>query len=207
MRGRLILIEGLDRLGKSTQAEILASKLNGHLVKFPDRLTKIGHLLNQYLTDPEFELPDESAHLLFSANRWEVAPEIRSRLAAGQHVILDRYVYSGVAYSLAKDSLNNADWLFAPDRGLPKPDITLFLLLSLQEISERKGWGEERYEKEAFQKKVKLCFLDILRPEDDASVQIVAVDGLLVDQTRVKIWESVQRLGCDTTTDAAVRAL
>ena len=54
--------------------------------------------------------------------------------------------------------MNNIDWLLSPDKGLPKPDLTLFLTLDLEEISKRKDGGDERYELQQFQAKVKQCF-------------------------------------------------
>ena len=53
-RGMLIVFEGNDRVGKSTQAKKLVEwfKTNGKLaqfVQFPDRSTPIGSLINQYL--------------------------------------------------------------------------------------------------------------------------------------------------------------
>lgn len=44
-------------------------------------------------------------HLLFSANRWERAKNIIKTLEAGVTVIVDRYCYSGVAFSAAKGKL------------------------------------------------------------------------------------------------------
>lgn len=187
-RGNLILIEGLDRSGKSTQAEILAQRLNAKLFRFPDRLTPIGKLINEYLTNPQSSLSDEAAHLLFSANRWEVANEILLTLQEGTHVMLDRYVYSGVAYSLSKPNLRSKEWLYAPEIGLPKPDLTLFLTIPLEELASRKGWGEERYEKESFQAKVRLNFDLVLQANHDASVLTVDVGRLLIEESTKKLF-------------------
>lgn len=48
------------------------------------------------------ELSDEAIHLLFSANRWERANNIMKLLEAGTTLIVDRYCYSGVAFSASK---------------------------------------------------------------------------------------------------------
>ncbi|ODV69745.1 thymidylate kinase [Hyphopichia burtonii NRRL Y-1933] len=191
MRGKLILIEGLDRSGKSTQAALLNQRIaNSHLIKFPERSTPIGQIINKYLTDSSYDLSDQSAHLLFSANRWELAKDIISKLNNGEFVILDRYIYSGIAYSLAKSKVSNSsnemndyNWLYSPDKGLPKPDITLFLTLDLQELSNRKGWGEERYELKEFQIQVKSCFEKILPP----NVNIINVNNLSIEQVEAEI--------------------
>lgn len=200
-RGQLILIEGLDRSGKSTQSGILLKRLSdGKLVKFPDRSTKVGSIINEYLTNPDLQLSDQTAHLLFSANRWELATSIVEDLNKGHFVVMDRYIYSGIAYSLAKlknspDSapeMTSVEWLYSPDKGLPKPDLTIFLTLSLKELSNRKGWGEERYEKENFQRSVKSCFLKVLNVESDKSVEIIDVNSLDIDQVSQKIWNVIE---------------
>ncbi|EER33043.1 hypothetical protein CTRG_03468 [Candida tropicalis MYA-3404] len=205
-RGQLILIEGLDRSGKSTQASILASKFtSSQLIKFPDRSTPIGKLINEYLTNKSFSLNDQSAHLLFSANRWELNQQIQELLNKGYFVILDRYIYSGIAYTLAKNEINDesissgknskqlgdVDWLLAPDKGLPKPDLTLFLTLDLEEISKRKGWGDERYELQQFQAKVKDCFLQVLDTKDP-SICIVDVGEKNIDQVSKQLWDIIE---------------
>ncbi|XP_025934333.1 thymidylate kinase isoform X2 [Apteryx rowi] len=74
-RGALIVLEGVDRAGKSTQGRRLVEALRvaGHradLLCFPERTTEIGRLISSYL-EKEKNLEDHAVHLLFSANRWE----------------------------------------------------------------------------------------------------------------------------------------
>lgn len=104
--GRVIVIEGLDHTGKSTQCELLADQLEqlGHCVnriKFPARDTAIGRIIDDYLKQTR-ELDDHAIHLLFAANRWELATEIKKSRESGEFVIIDRYTYSGIAFSAAK---------------------------------------------------------------------------------------------------------
>ncbi|RKP29893.1 P-loop containing nucleoside triphosphate hydrolase protein [Metschnikowia bicuspidata] len=180
MRGRLFLFEGLDRTGKSTQAQLLADELQGRLYMFPDRSTPIGEAINRFLTDLSFDLSDESVHLLFSANRWERASEIERLLSGGTHVVMDRYVYSGIAYSLAKDNACDATWLCSPRVGM-------------EELRTRDGWGSERYEKEQFQIRVKECFFRVLRADTDTSIEIVDVNGLGISEAQDALWAIVER--------------
>lgn len=200
-RGRLILIEGLDRSGKSSQAKILEERLRkSKLVKFPERSTKVGAIINEYLTRSDFQLSDQTAHLLFSANRWELSSQILEWLHEGFFVVLDRYIYSGVAYSLAKlraglstsPEMCDVNWLFGPDRGLPEPDATIFLTLPIEVLCERKGWGEERYEDKVFQQMVKECYIQLLHSRHDPSIFIVDVESLGIDEVATKIWEILQ---------------
>lgn len=74
-RGALIVLEGLDRCGKTSQSSRLVSYLEslGHsaeLWRFPDRTTNVGQMISAYLSN-QSELDDHTIHLLFSANRWE----------------------------------------------------------------------------------------------------------------------------------------
>ncbi|KAK3023587.1 hypothetical protein RJ639_044047 [Escallonia herrerae] len=74
-RGALIVLEGLDRSGKTSQSTRLHSFLDGlgysvESWRFPDRNTGVGQMISSYLAN-ESQLDDRAIHLLFSANRWE----------------------------------------------------------------------------------------------------------------------------------------
>ena len=105
-RGALIVFEGLDRIGKTTQSRLLTKRLAERQIpakymRFPDRTTATGRVLDAYLRH-ETDLSDEAVHLLFSANRWEARAAILKYLERGVTVVLDRYSLSGVVYSVAK---------------------------------------------------------------------------------------------------------
>lgn len=149
-RGAFILLEGVDRCGKTTQCSLLLKHLLSLSIaavafRFPDRSTSVGQLIDGYLRSGK-DIDDRSVHLLFSANRWEAAPKLAQELANGNTVVCDRYAYSGVAFSSAKtkeDRITDGedlsiDWCKAPDVGLPAPDMVIFLDLS-QEESEKRG--------------------------------------------------------------------
>ncbi|KAK7789177.1 hypothetical protein R5R35_006797 [Gryllus longicercus] len=167
-RGALIVLEGCDRVGKTTQASKLLEKLQHRgiptqLLKFPDRSTSTGQIINSYLTR-KMDLPDKTVHLLFSANRWESEPQMKKLLNSGVTLIVDRYSHSGVAFSAAKNEMS-IHWCYQPEIGLPKPDLVLFLTLNETAISKRSGFGDERYENSEFLKKVASNFQ---RLKDDA---------------------------------------
>ncbi|PKI84182.1 dTMP kinase [Malassezia vespertilionis] len=154
-RGALIVVEGLDRAGKTTQVVRLCEMLQAELIKFPDRTTQVGTMINAYLTE-QSEISDEAIHLLFSANRWEVIPFLLRTLNEGKTVVCDRYAFSGIAYSCAKGL--DFSWCLGPDVGLPMPDATLFLDLDNNTAAQRGAYGEERYERAEFQEKVRQSF-------------------------------------------------
>jgi dTMP kinase len=109
-------------------------------MQFPDRTTLVGGLINQYLQSKS-ELDDRAIYLLFSSNRWELAPTLQQHLEEGTMVVCDRYAYSlqwsGV---LAKPSLSNKlSWFRACHLGLPAPDAVIFLDLTQEEAEQRGG--------------------------------------------------------------------
>lgn len=179
-RGALIILEGCDRVGKSTHSKLLvqALKEEGHeaeVLQFPDRSTMIGSVINKYL-EGSADLDDHAIHLLFSANRWEVVPKMLKSLNNGISLIVDRYAYSGVAFSAAKKGMN-LEWCKQSDVGLPKPDLVLYLELPPGTNTSRSGFGDERYENEEFQKKVKHVYSSL----KDDSWKVVNADQNIQD--------------------------
>ncbi|CAG8558040.1 8241_t:CDS:2 [Ambispora leptoticha] len=129
------------------------------LWKFPDRTTLIGKMIDAYLKKTK-DLDDHVVHLLFSANRWECMNVIKNILMSGTTLVVDRYAYSGAAFSAAKKDLD-INWCKSPDIGLLTPDIVFFMDLEPEEAVKRGGYGKERYENLEFQKKVRKVFLDL----------------------------------------------
>jgi dTMP kinase len=74
----------------------------------------------------------------------------------GVTLVLDRYIYSGAAFSIIKGL--DASWCHACDFGLPAPDLVLFLDLEEEVAAQRGGYGEERYEKAETQRRVRSAF-------------------------------------------------
>ncbi|MCJ1310716.1 Thymidylate kinase [Agyrium rufum] len=202
MRGALIVIEGLDRAGKSTQCERLCARLEkeGKQVKrmrFPDRTTAIGTSINAYLQG-QSQIEDHAIHLLFSANRWEASTSMRADIAAGINLVVDRYYYSGIVYSAAKRNLSlDLTWALRPDVGLPRPDLCVFLGIGPEEAAKRGGFGEERYEEAEMQKGVREMFGKLLEEVERVGGQeekVEAVDaGKGLDEVEAEIWKVVKR--------------
>lgn len=140
----LVVLEGLDGAGKSTQVKKLRTYLESlfgslEYVHFPRYDAPVyGDLISRFLRG-DFG-SNESVHpqlvaLLFAEDRHGAAPQMRKILAAGGHILLDRYVYSNIAYQCAKlndpdEAEKLRDWVFNTEYGdfeLPKPDLNIFL--------------------------------------------------------------------------------
>uniref|UniRef100_UPI0037E776C7 thymidylate kinase n=1 Tax=Semicossyphus pulcher TaxID=241346 RepID=UPI0037E776C7 len=176
-RGALIVLEGVDKAGKTTQCKKLVQALQQsgrpvEMMRFPDRTTTIGQLISAYL-EKKSDLEDHTVHLLFSANRWELVPLMKKKLEQGTTLVVDRYAFSGVAFTSAKPGFS-LEWCRNPDVGLPKPDLVMFLQLSLGEAALRGQYGEERYETSAFQKTVQQKFEHLMK---DPSVNWQVIDA------------------------------
>lgn len=176
-RGALIVLEGVDKAGKTTQCKKLVQTLqqNGReaeMMRFPDRTTTIGQLISAYL-EKKSDLEDHTVHLLFSANRWELVPLMKKKLEQGTTLVVDRYAFSGVAFTSAKPGFS-LDWCMQPDVGLPKPDLVMFLQLNPAEAALRGQFGEERYENKTFQRTVQQRFEELMK---DSSINWQVIDA------------------------------
>jgi dTMP kinase len=128
-KGRIVVIEGMDKAGKTTQSRVLVSALRnkGKLcasLDFPDYSTPIGREIKSFL-DGKRDYPDETKLMLLSANRWERKETIDRMLSNGTILVMNRYYHSNLAYGLSKNL--ELDWLMTLDRGLPKEDLCIVL--------------------------------------------------------------------------------
>lgn len=181
-RGSLIVFEGLDRSGKTTQCTLLRNRLQEEgqsavILSFPDRTTTTGQLLDSYLRK-ETTLPVRTAHLLFMANRWEKAQTIRQLVASGTTVIVDRYYYSGCVYAAAQDNSLTLAACRQLEIGLPRPDICIFLDVPPTCAEGRPGFGGELPEELAIQERARDLFAELLTypAEQEDSVLIEGRD-------------------------------
>ena len=150
----LVVLEGLDGAGKSTQVALLKEYLesvtgNLEYIHFPRYDAPVyGELISRFLRG-DFGT-NETVHpqlvaLLFAEDRHGAAPGIRRVLAGGGTVLLDRYVYSNIAYQCAKlaDPGEREDlweWILNTEFGefdLPRPDLNIFLDVPIGFVEER----------------------------------------------------------------------
>ncbi len=141
---KFIVIEGLDGAGKSTQIKLLskefaAHNLNFFYLHFPRTDSPVfGELVARFLRGEFGKNEDVNPYLvalIYAGDRNDAAALINKHLNSGDYVIVDRYVYSNIAYQCAK--LSNYDsrkklmeWILNLEYNyynIPQPDISLFL--------------------------------------------------------------------------------
>jgi dTMP kinase len=152
-KGKIIVIEGLDKAGKRTQSRLLIDdlKLLGKIcviMDFPDYATHIGAEIKAFL-DGKRDYPTELTHILLSANRWEKKKEIESMMDNGTVLILNRYYQSNLVYGMSNGL--NINWLLNLDKGLPKEDLVIVL-----EVNPKTSYQRAVEHLDAFEKDQKL---------------------------------------------------
>jgi len=151
MPHRLIVLEGLDRSGKTTVSTILEHRLQScTVIRFPNRSNETGRLLDRFL-QRRMELTPKMTHLLYSANRYEEEENIKRMLEKGD-VVCDRYWLSGAVYSAAKGL--DFEWCRATDKLLRRADFTFFIDISAERTSQRMEFGNEVHDSVEFQRRV-----------------------------------------------------
>jgi dTMP kinase len=148
-RGRLIVFEGGEGSGKSTQARRLAERLGAVLTREPGGTTT-GARLRELLLDPASgEIDQRAEALLMAADRAQhVAELVRPALESGRHVVSDRFIGSTLAYQGHGRGLD-VEWLrtlsrFATD-GLDA-DLVILLDLDPQVAEARRTDAPDRLE-------------------------------------------------------------
>lgn len=196
--GRLVVFEGLDGCGKSTQVARLAESLQ-----------KGGHdpLVTREPTDGEYgrriramahgDAPpvarEEELRWFVEDRREHVAGTVSPALAAGRHVLCDRYFLSTAAYQGAR-GLDATRILAQSEAEFPIPDLVLLLELdveaALARVRTRGARVEGAFEARDRLERVARIFASIERPylvRIDASGSPEAVEVAIADQVRDRL--------------------
>lgn len=211
-RGRLIVLEGGDGVGKSTQLPLVAEALRArgvivHTIREPGQ-TQVGTQVRALLLHPDSIISPSTEALLFLSARAQVVAEvIAPALARGEWVVADRFFVSTYAYQIAGHGLD--DSLVRAANALATagtvPDLTLLLTLPKQTAADRRtarGQSDrlERYG-EAFDARVAAAYAASTTREWQAThpecgpIVRVAADGDVVAITRRLLATVVEHIG------------
>jgi dTMP kinase len=173
-RGRLLVFEGAEGAGKTTQVERLAARLAAAGVpceryREPGG-TPLGDAVRALVLTPGGEVAPRAEALLFMAARAQLAARLRERLAGGVTVLLDRFFLSTYAYQIAGRGLPAAE-VRAANRlatdGLV-PDLTVLLAadpaVARARMVARGGLDRMEQEDAAFHARVADAFLAAADP-------------------------------------------
>lgn len=167
---RFLVVEGLDGSGKSTQVDLLRKYLESKAIKYKylhfPRLEEgvYGQLIARFLRGEMGAIEHVDPYLvalLFAGDRKDAAPTLMNWINEDYLVLVDRYVYSNIAFQCAKLSEENeqellAEWILELEfvhHQLPMPDKNIFLDVPFdftrQSLTEQREGKDRRYLKGA----------------------------------------------------------
>ncbi|MDB4906202.1 MAG: Thymidylate kinase [Gemmatimonadetes bacterium] len=173
---RLIVFEGAEGVGKSTQLARLAERLGGPdhvvMVREPGG-TPLGNEVRRLVLDVvTMDVVPRAEALLFMASRAQLVDRvIKPAMADGKWVLMDRYFLSTYAYQVAGRGLSEADVRQANGfaTGGLVPGVTLLLSLPVGEGLDRADARgvRDRMERadDAFHARVTRAFESFVAPE------------------------------------------
>jgi dTMP kinase len=197
---KLLVIEGVDGAGKSTQIKLLrdffsAKGYNCEYLHFPRTETPyFGELIARFLRGEFGSLNEVDPYLvamLYAGDRKDASETIGKWLTEGKIVLLDRYTYSNIAYQCAKlqESLSQdklMQWILSLEFqhfGIPKPDLNIFLdvpfAFTEKNLAKARTGDDRNYlngnrdiheESMAFQKKVRDLYLRVSETDQHLAV-------------------------------------
>jgi dTMP kinase len=186
VKGRLIVLEGLDGAGTTTQVKRLVAHLNSHDVRAHATREPsdgpIGGLLRQMLTGghaiPGHKLSQSTFGLLFAADRLDhLQREVEPQLAAGVVVVSDRWYHSSLAY---QGTGAERDWIATLNARARRPDLTIFLEVRPEVAAKRRvdaGRVQELFEDLRMQEEVAAGYQATIAELRAQGERIESIDG------------------------------
>jgi len=212
---KLIVIEGIDGAGKSTQIALLKDYLTnrGYITEFmhfPRTASPyFGELIARFLRGEFGSLKEVDPYLvamLYAGDRKDAAEEIANWIRQGKIVILDRYTYSNIAYQCAKLIEKRAQddllrWILNLEFShfaIPRPDLNIFLDVPLafteKKLSDARTGDDRSYlsgmkdiheESMDFQRKVRDVYLMLSRTDSLLEVVDCSKNGEMLPPERI----------------------
>ena len=202
-RGLLVVIEGIDGAGTTTQTHRLVDALDSdgfdaHRTREPSD-GPVGRLLREFLAGAHAPTDATTLSLLFAADRADhIQREVAPALERGAIVVSDRWYHSSLAY---QGTGEERQWIAELNRRARKPDLTIFIEVAPEVAAQRRAAAdrsEEIFDALATQKRVAAGYravIDTLRPTE----RIEIVDGgRPIDEITAAI-EALVRALCQTT--------
>lgn len=204
LSGKFIVFEGIDGSGKTTQIELLKSKLqsigqNVHMTTEPtDR--SVGKLIRQILRK-EINASEETLAALFVADRLDHIQNeddgMAAKLEEEIHVISDRYYWSSYAYHGLSMPIAKVVEMNDICHQLLKPDLTIYLDLTADESMKRitqRNEAQEKFEKlELLQSIRQNYFIAFERYSKNARIEVINANQN-IESVAEEVWTLVAPL-------------
>lgn len=182
---RLVVIEGLDGAGTTTQARLVVEALRqrgtaAHLTREPSD-GPVGRLIREMLTGQHSidgqPLSQTTFSLLFAADRLDhLQREVEPALARGEVVVSDRWYHSSLAY---QGTAADRAWIDLLNQRARRPDLTILLRVRAETAARRRlaaGRAQELFEDLAMQERVAAGYDQVFAALTDRE-PVVVLDG------------------------------
>jgi dTMP kinase len=184
---RLLVLEGLDGAGTTTQARRLVEHLRAggrlaHLTREPSD-GPIGRLIRELLVGQHAleggeRIAQSTFGLLFAADRMDhLQREVVPQLTAGATVVSDRWYHSSLAY---QGTGADRDWIATLNARARRPDLTIFLEVRPEVAAQRRvaaGRVQELFEDLRMQEEVAAGYRATIAELTAAGERIETIDG------------------------------
>jgi dTMP kinase len=190
--GKLLVLEGIDGAGTTTQARRLVAALAArghvaHLTREPSD-GPIGRLLRDFLGGQHAPVDATTMALLFAADRADhLAREVEPALARGALVVSDRWYHSSLAYQGADEE---RDWILELNARARRPDLTILLDVEPELAAARRaaeGRREELYDRLEMQRRVAAGYREVARRLGDRERIAILDGGRAIDEVAAEI--------------------
>ena len=183
---RLLVLEGLDGAGTTTQARRLVEHIRAHggqahLTREPSD-GPVGRLIREMLVGqhaiPGLAIAQSTFGLLFAADRMDhLQREVEPQLAAGATVVSDRWYHSSLAY---QGTGADRDWIAALNARARRPELTIFLEVRPEVAAQRRvaaGRVQELFEDVRMQEEVAAGYRATIAELTAQGERIESIDG------------------------------
>lgn len=190
----LIVLEGIDGCGKSTQVSLLVDKLRSISIDTlqlreptdgPHGL-RLRSILNEEIQAEHAEI----LSLFVKDRKQHVSEKIEPALNSGKTVVMDRYYYSTMAYQSASGF--SMEKIRTDNSFAPVPDLVLILDIPAEDGVKRvlKDGSTDRFEKVDFLNRVREQYLKL---KDESNVQLIDA-SLDVQEVHANIWSFIENI-------------
>ena len=190
----LIVLEGIDGCGKSTQVSLLVDKLRSigiDTLKLREPTDGPHGLRLRSILNEEIQAEhDEILDLFVKDRKQHVSEKIEPALNNGKTVVMDRYYYSTMAYQSASGF--SMEKIRADNSFAPVPTLVLILDISAEDGVKRvlKEGNADRFEKEDFLNRVREQYLKL---KNESNIEFIDA-SLEVQEVHANIWSFVENL-------------
>jgi dTMP kinase len=202
MKGKLIVIEGIDGAGCGTQTELLKERLNEKLsqpvlhIRYPNYNNPMGVTIHKFLHE-ELQLSPDMQFFIYSLDMLKDMREIKKALEEGRIVLADRYFTSTLAYQCSQGFPIDKALKFADLFDFVKPDLVIYLKVSAETAMKRKI--KEKSDLDMFEKDLELKKRVSKKYEELASKNIFGKWAIVdaeksIDEVASEIEEIVKKI-------------